>query len=164
MSAIAGLLRFDGGSVTRHGLERAANALRQYGPDRADIAIADGIGLVHVLMRMTPEDQFDRQPWQGASGALITADVRLDNRDEVAERIGIMPGEARAWPDSRVLLAGWEKLGDVLWPMLRGRDLGCSTPRFDAGARSSRAQRGDVAQERAIFRLRHHAERTVRAR
>ena len=54
MSAIAGLLRFDGGTVTRHGLERAANALRQYGPDRADMTVADGIGLVHVLMRMTP--------------------------------------------------------------------------------------------------------------
>ena len=120
MSAIAGLLRFDGGTVTRHGLERAANALRQYGPDRADMAVADGIGLVHVLMRMTPEDQFDRQPWQGGSGALITADVRLDNRDKVLERIGVMPGEARAWPDSRVLLAGWEKLGDALWPILRG--------------------------------------------
>jgi asparagine synthase (glutamine-hydrolysing) len=120
MSAIAGLLRFDGGTVTRHGLERAANALRQYGPDRADIAIADGIGLVHVLMRMTPEDQFDRQPWQGASGALITADVRLDNRDEVIERIGITPSQARAWPDSRVLLAAWERFGDALWPMLRG--------------------------------------------
>jgi len=97
MSAIAGLLRFDGGPATRHALERAANALRQYGPDRADIAIADRIGLVHVLMRMTPQDQFDRQPWQGASGALITADVRLDNRDEVLARIGIMPGQARAW-------------------------------------------------------------------
>ncbi|HTC06477.1 MAG TPA: hypothetical protein VK749_23955, partial [Xanthobacteraceae bacterium] len=120
MSAIGGLLRFDGGPVTRHGLERAANALRQYGPDRADIAIGDGIGLVHVLMRMTPEDQFDRQPWQGASGALITADGRLDNRDEVLERIGVTPGEARTWPDSRVLLAGWEKFGDALWPMLRG--------------------------------------------
>ena len=120
MSSIAGLLRFDGGTVARHRLERATNALRQYGPDRADIAVADGIGLVHVLMRMTPEDQFDRQPWQGASGALITADLRLDNRDEVLERIGIMPREARAWPDSRVLLAGWEKLGEALWPMLRG--------------------------------------------
>ena len=120
MSAIAGLLRFDGGAVARPGLERAANALRQHGPDRTGIATADGIGLVHVLMRMTPEDQFDRQPWQGASGALISADVRLDNRDEVIERIGVLPGEARAWPDSRVLLAGWEKLGDALWPILRG--------------------------------------------
>src|ERR1700686_4758677 len=114
MSAIAGLLRFDGGTVTRHVLERAGNALRQYGPDRADMTVGEGIGFVHLLMRMTPEDQFDRQPWQGASAALITADVRLDNRDEVLERIGIMPLQARAWPDSSVLLAGWEKLGDAL--------------------------------------------------
>src|SRR5580704_16788795 len=120
MSAIAGLLRFGGATVTRHDLERTANALRPYGPDRANIAVADGVGLVHVLMRMTPQDQFDRQPWQGASGALITADPRLDNRDEVLERFGIVPGEARAWPDSHVLLAGWEKLGDAVWPMLRG--------------------------------------------
>ena len=34
MSAIAGLLRFDGRPVERRDLERAANALRQYGPDR----------------------------------------------------------------------------------------------------------------------------------
>src|SRR5579864_5140669 len=120
MSAIAGLLRFDGATASRHGLERAANALRQYGPDRAGIAVGDRIGVVHVLMRMTPEDRFDRQPWHGESGALITADMRLDNRDEVLERIGIMAGQARAWSDSRVLLAGWEKLGDAVWPMLRG--------------------------------------------
>ena len=120
MSGIAGLLRFDGRPVTRHDIERAANALRQYGPDRSEIVVSESIGLVHVLMRMTPEDQFDRQPWRGASGSLITADVRLDNRDDVLARIGIPPREAMAWPDSRVLLAGWEKLGDNIWPMLRG--------------------------------------------
>ena len=119
MSAIAGLLRFDGGTVTRHGLERVANALRQHGPDRADVTVADGIGLAHVLMRMTPEDQFDRQPWQGGSGAMITADVRLDNRDEMLGQIGVMPGGAGVAGFARVL-AGWEKLGDALWPILRG--------------------------------------------
>jgi asparagine synthase (glutamine-hydrolysing) len=120
MSAIAGLLRFDGRSVTRRDLERAANALDQYGPDRSDLVASESIGLVHVLMRMTPEDRFDRQPWQGASGSLISADVRLDNRDDVLDRIGIAPRDAVAWPDSRVLLAAWEKLGDAIWPMLRG--------------------------------------------
>jgi asparagine synthase (glutamine-hydrolysing) len=120
MSAIAGLLRFDGRTVTRHSLERVANTLRQYGPDRSEYFASDNVGLVHVLMRMTPEDRFDRQPWQGASGALITADVRLDNRDDLLARIGVTPRDATAWPDSRVLLAGWEKLGDGIWPMLRG--------------------------------------------
>jgi asparagine synthase (glutamine-hydrolysing) len=120
MSGIAGLLRFDGQPVARHSLERATNSLRQYGPDRSEIIASGSVGLVHVLMRMTPEDRFDRQPWQGASGSLITADVRIDNRDDVLARIGTTPREAMTWPDSRVLLTGWEKLGDDIWPILRG--------------------------------------------
>jgi asparagine synthase (glutamine-hydrolysing) len=120
MSGIAGLLRFDGRPVKRHDLERVANSLRQYGPDQSDIIASESMGLVHVLMRMTPEDRFDRQPWQGASGSMITADVRLDNRDDVLTRIGISQRDATAWADSRVLLTGWEKLGDDIWPMLRG--------------------------------------------
>jgi asparagine synthase (glutamine-hydrolysing) len=64
-------------------------------------------------MRMTPEDRFDRQPWRGASGAVIAADLRLDNRDDVLTRIGgIVPTEARDWPDSRISLTAWERLGE----------------------------------------------------
>jgi asparagine synthase (glutamine-hydrolysing) len=120
MSAIAGLLCFDGRPVARHQLERVANALGQYGPDRSEISLSGSIGLVHVLMRMTPEDRFDRQPWRGASGALISADVRLDNRDDLLTRLGVAGQDTAAWPDSRLLLTAWEKLGDDLWPTLRG--------------------------------------------
>src|SRR5271154_2390606 len=120
MSGIAGVLRFDGRTVTRHDLERAANALRQYGPDRSEIVAAGSVGFVHALMRMTPEDRFDRQPWQGGGGSMITADVRLDNRDDVLDWIGVRRQDATAFADSRVLLAGWEELGDKIWPMLRG--------------------------------------------
>ena len=120
MSGIAGIVRFDGQRVERRELERVANALRVHGPDRSDVLVAGDIGLVHVLMRMTPEDRFDRQPWRGASGAIVTADLRLDNRDEVLARLGVAPQDAMAWPDSRLLLAAWEKFGDDLWPTLRG--------------------------------------------
>ena len=120
MSGIAGIVRFDGQRVERRDLERVANALRAHGPDRSDVLVAGNIGLVHVLMRMTPEDRFERQPWRAASGAIITADLRLDNRDEVLARIGVAPQDAMAWPDSRVLLAAWEKFGDDLWATLRG--------------------------------------------
>jgi asparagine synthase (glutamine-hydrolysing) len=114
------MLCFDGQAVSRPDLERAANALHQYGPDRSEVIARGGVGFVHVLMRMTPEDRFDHQPWQGESGALITADVRLDNRDDVLARIGVAPRDATAWADSRVLLAAWEKFGDDIWPTLRG--------------------------------------------
>jgi asparagine synthase (glutamine-hydrolysing) len=120
MSGVAGLLRFDGRPVSRHELDRVANALHRYGPDRSDIVMRDTVGLVHVLMRMTPEDRFDNQPLQGPSGVLMSADLRLDNRDDVLAKIGIAPHEAMAWADSRIVLAAWEKLGDRIWPLLRG--------------------------------------------
>jgi len=120
MSGIAGLMRFDGRTVSERELNRVANALGQYGPDRSDVVVNGAIGLAHVLMRMTAEDRFDRQPWRGASGALITADLRLDNRTDVLARIGIAQKEATEWSDTRVLLAAWEKFGDDIWPMLRG--------------------------------------------
>ena len=120
MSGIAGILRFDSEAIERRDLERAANALRAHGPDRRGILAAGSVGLVHVLMRMVPEDQFDRQPWRAASGAVIGADVRLDNRDDLLVRLGIAPADAMTWADARVVLTAWEKYGNDLWPMLRG--------------------------------------------
>ncbi len=120
MSGIAGILRFDGEAIERRDLERAANALRAYGPDRSDILAHGSVGMVHALMRMTPEDRFDRQPWRAASGAVIGADVRLDNRDDLLALLGIAPADAMTWADARVVLAAWERYGDDLWPMLRG--------------------------------------------
>ena len=120
MSAIAGMLRFDGAPVDRRDLDRVANALRMYGPDRSGVHVADRIGLVHTLMRMTPEDSRERQPWRGASGAVVSADLRLDNRDEIAAWLGRTGSEIADWPDSRLLLAAWEALGDAVWPRLRG--------------------------------------------
>ncbi len=120
MSGIAGLIRFDGRSVARRDLERAANALDQYGPDRVEIVAKENCGLAHALMRMTPEDRFDRQPFQNASGSIITADLRLDNRDELLALAGISKTETAEWPDSRLLLTAWQKLGDDVWPVLRG--------------------------------------------
>ena len=120
MSGIAGLIRFDGRSVARRDLERTANALDQYGPDHVEIIAKENCGLAHALMRLTPEDRFDRQPYQSASGSIITADLRLDNRDELLARAGISKTEAAEWPDSRLLLTAWQKLGDDVWPVLRG--------------------------------------------
>jgi asparagine synthase (glutamine-hydrolysing) len=120
MSGIAGVLRWGGPAVARRDLERMANALRPHGPDRSAVAVADNIGLAHVLMRITPEDQFDRQPFQGPSGAMITADLRLDNRDDILTEIGVAARDAIAWPDAQIVLTAWEKIGDAVWPKLRG--------------------------------------------
>ena len=109
MSGIAGQLRFDGQEVARRDLERVANALRAHGPDRSAVAVADHVGLVHVLMRITPEDYFDDQPLRGLSGAIITADLRLDNRDDILTAAGVTPHDAVTWPDSPDLVGSLGK-------------------------------------------------------
>jgi len=120
MSAIAGILNLDGQPVARRDLERMANALASYGPDQSEILVAGAVGFAHALMRMTPEDRFERQPMRGATGVLMTADLRLDNRDEILDRLGVSIASAVAWPDSRVLLSAWEQFGDSIWRTLRG--------------------------------------------
>jgi asparagine synthase (glutamine-hydrolysing) len=120
MSAIAGILRFDDQPVSRRDLERAASALRAFGPDRSDVAVSGPAGFAHALMRMTPQDRDDRQPYHGASGSMITADLRIDNRDDITGRLGLHSRETLDWPDSRLVLAAWQILGDRVWPMLRG--------------------------------------------
>jgi asparagine synthase (glutamine-hydrolysing) len=120
MSGIAGILGLDGQTVAGQELERAANALSAYGPDRSSSVVVGSLGLCNALMRTTPEDRFDRQPWRSRSGCWITADLRLDNRDDVLARIGLAPQAAADWPDSQVLLTAWEKFGDALWSSLRG--------------------------------------------
>src|SRR5262249_11571750 len=120
MSAIAGVLRFDGGPVDRRDLERMASTLAAHGPDRRGIHAAGQIGLAHLLMRMTPEDLFDRQPLPRASGAVIAADLRLDNSDELPAVLGLDVEQAKTLPDSAIALAAWERWGNDAWGRLRG--------------------------------------------
>jgi len=120
MSGIAGVVRLDGRSVTRRELERVANALRQYGPDKYGVIAQGNVGFVHALMRMTPEDLHDHQPSRGDGGTMITADLRIDNRDELLDRLSLNRHAAREWSDARLLLFAWEKVGDRIFSMLRG--------------------------------------------
>jgi asparagine synthase (glutamine-hydrolysing) len=57
-----------------------------------------------------PEDKFDRQPlWSQDRSACVVADVRLDNRRELARELGLTQPETLA--DSEFLLAAWLRWG-----------------------------------------------------
>ena len=164
MSGIAGVIRFDNRRVRRHELERVANALHQFGPDRSDIVTVENVGFVHALMRMTPEDRNDRQPHRGASGALITADLRIDNRDELLARLEISRAQAADWSDSAPTSLRMGKIRTRCMAFaarsFRSRDLGHAHPVIDIGARSPWTECCDVASERTFFCVREYAERT----
>ncbi|HVZ54239.1 MAG TPA: asparagine synthase-related protein [Pseudolabrys sp.] len=105
MTAIAGLWRFDGRPDAADACVRMLRAQQIYGPH--DTAQWDDgfVALGRSLYRVLPEDRFDRQPLQGAGGrSVLVADVRLDNRDELAAALALAPERARQICDAALLL------------------------------------------------------------
>jgi asparagine synthase (glutamine-hydrolysing) len=109
MTAIAGLWRFDGRPDAAERCERMLAALRMYGRD--DVLAWDGgeVAIGRALQRILPEDAFDRQPAPGPAGVALVADVRLDNRDELALALDI-PGERlRRLSDAALIQCAYER-------------------------------------------------------
>ncbi|MEI9804205.1 MAG: asparagine synthase-related protein [Pseudolabrys sp.] len=113
MSVIAGLWRLDDRPDAADGCARMLAAQEMYGRD-GGAQWADGpVALGRRLTRLLPEDTFDRQPLLGAGGKFVlVADVRLDNRDDLAPALGIPSERARGLCDAAILLAAFEKWDD----------------------------------------------------
>ena len=109
MTAICGLRHFHGKPDTARDCTRMQRALAIYGNDRQGAwdggEIALGIGLSHL----TPEDRLDRQPLSGSGRYRLVADLRLDNRTELASLLGFSADEARVRADADFVLAAWER-------------------------------------------------------
>ena len=109
------------------------DALRAWGSDRSDIQLCGQAALGRNLLKLLPEDEYDRQPIVLAGGsAMLAADARIDNRTELANQLGLAASEAASLSDSALLGLAWERwhlglfdrtLGDIalaVWD--RGKD------------------------------------------
>jgi asparagine synthase (glutamine-hydrolysing) len=114
MTALAGLWRFDRRPDAADGCARMLRAQEPYGPDHGAQWSGDDIALGRRLMRTLPEDVFDRQPLVGGQGRyVLVADVRLDNRGELAEELQISAPQARDLCDAAILLTVIERWGEA---------------------------------------------------
>lgn len=112
MTGICGFWRFDDRPGAADACARMRRALAIYGSDRNgqwdDGAIAMGSQLACLL----PEDQYDRQPLISADGRFVlVADVRLDNRPELAAALGLPAGDLATMADADLLLRAWSAWG-----------------------------------------------------
>lgn len=109
MSGICGAWALDGGDP---GLEPVLALLERRGPDGTH-SWADGpVALGHTLLATTPEALVERLPLTDeASGCTITADVRLDNRDELITALDLA-GETRTIGDGELILRTYLKWGE----------------------------------------------------
>jgi asparagine synthase (glutamine-hydrolysing) len=110
VSALAGIWRFGGNPDNLQDCQRMLNAQSVYGSYKAHAASKGAVSLGRRLAKLLPEDIYDEQPLIGGGGRyLLVADLRLDNRGELAAALDIRADTARSMCDAAILLAAFEK-------------------------------------------------------
>ena len=163
MTALAGLWRFDGRPDAGEGCERMLMAQKLYGPHHGAKWSDGAISLGRRLMRVLPEDVFDRQPLFGGKGRyVLVADVRLDNRDELTETLGVPAPQAGTLCDAAVLLAAIERWDEscleTAGRRLCFRSVGPRAPAAVAGTRRTRYAAVALSSRPKVLRLCQHAK------
>ena len=112
MSGICGLFNLDTSSVAEPELRAMTAMLEKRGPERTGVWRDGPTGLGHALLATTPELQFERQPFSHReTNCIITADVRLDNRDELLDALGLLDRRASVGDAELILRAylNWDE-------------------------------------------------------
>jgi len=110
MSAISLLWSTSRALAADHAHAQMLAALALYGPDGAVAEGDEHIALGVNVFSSLPENKFDRQPlWSPNRSCCLIADVRLDNRDDLARGLNLAHPEELA--DSAFLLHAWERWG-----------------------------------------------------
>ncbi len=113
MSAIVGVCFFDGRPVDRDELARMTDRLAHRGPDGAGTWAEGSVGLGNCLLWTTTESRNERLPRTDASGDLaITADARIDNRDDLIAALGLTDRQPESPTDGDLILAAYERWGE----------------------------------------------------
>lgn len=111
MSGICAALRLDGRPESGEDLSRVLAGLAARGPDGARLTTEGPVALGHALNATTPEAASEPMPFRHPeTGCLLTADVRLDNREDLAASLGINLWE-RIVGDGELILAAYLKWG-----------------------------------------------------
>lgn len=119
MSAIFGILGFNNTPVERRSAEGMARALSHRAPDSDGLWTGDAIAIGHGLMRVTHEDRFDQQP-MAEEDFILSADLRLDNREALAAMLAIDDERLATMADSALLLEAYRAWGESCVQRLLG--------------------------------------------
>lgn len=120
MSGICGLFNLDDARVSEAEIHSMTAMLEARGPEGTGKWRNAPVGLGHTLLATTPELLFERQPRVHAeTGFVITADVRLDNRQELIATLlpARQPGSIG---DAELILAAYSRWGEKCPEQLLG--------------------------------------------
>ena len=112
MSAVAAAWFRSGRPGAEHLVGRMLDAVPFRFPDARDSWSGGQVSLGHSLIRTTPECRYDRQPLRDPeTGLVLTADARIDNRDQLLRELDFERERWPSTPDSELLLTAYRKWG-----------------------------------------------------
>ena len=111
MSGITGIFRRDGKDVDPVDIKKMNDKIAHRGPNGSRVWCEGPVALGHQMLHTTPESLHETLPFEDEeSGLVITADARIDNRKDLAPRLGIEDNEYVS--DSYFILKAYEKWGE----------------------------------------------------
>jgi asparagine synthase (glutamine-hydrolysing) len=112
MGAIFGACFFDGRPLEGEILHAMADSLVHRAPDGGAVWRQGSVGMGHCLLATTPESLTERLPMVRQAGRMVlTADARIDNRDELLSILSLDEPEDEIG-DARLILAAYERWGN----------------------------------------------------
>jgi asparagine synthase (glutamine-hydrolysing) len=122
LSGIVGIYERSGAPVDRGLLQALAHFLSFRGPDARDTWSQGAIGLGHTMLRTTRESQIEQQPASLDGKLWITADARIDCREELEKKLAQQGQSAagRTATDSGLILRAYAAWGAECVQHLRG--------------------------------------------
>jgi asparagine synthase (glutamine-hydrolysing) len=112
MSGIVGIFNKNSRTIERPVLERMLQTLAHRGPDASNLWQGEQIGFGHCMLWTTPESLNEVLPFhQGTADLVITADARIDNREELFDALNLNPLSNPSITDSELILAAYQKWG-----------------------------------------------------
>jgi asparagine synthase (glutamine-hydrolysing) len=112
MSGIVGIMNLDGAPINRDLLSRMIEFVSFRGPDAQEFWIEGNVGLGHTLLRTTWEAETENQPLTVDGKVWITADARIDAREELIKKLQGKLGRSltseRTPSDAELILFAYE--------------------------------------------------------
>ena len=108
MSGIFGLYYRNKQLLDREALDRMGRSMPHRGPDGIEMWYGKHVGIGNCMFHTTPEAVGETTPYvDEARGLVITADARIDAREELAEKLGLSGHLRNGISDTQLILAAY---------------------------------------------------------
>jgi asparagine synthase (glutamine-hydrolysing) len=113
VSGFVGLLHLDSSPADVELLRRMTAALAFRGPDAQEVWVGGAVGFGHTLLRTTDEAAHEHQPFSFEGQVWITADARVDAREDLLRKLKERGRRAEASaPDVELILHAYLAWGE----------------------------------------------------